>query len=111
MNNIKLIFVNKPITKEDIRFMELWQEQRKGSKAGYYLLYTFSWGLAIIFIIFFILMFLGGISIIPIAEDNNKIVLIVAIGFILGFLTSLLTRGRNEKRFKQILSRVKKDVA
>lgn len=101
--------MSKPITKEDIRFTELWREQRKGSKIGYYLLYTFSWGLAIIFIIFFVLMFLGGISIIPIAQDNNKIALIVVVGFILGFITALIVRARNEKRYLKILAGVRKD--
>ena len=101
--------MSKPITKEDIRFTELWREQRKGSKIGYFLLYTFSWGLAIIFIVFFVLMFLGGISIIPIAQDNNKIVLIVVVGFILGFITALIVRARNEKRYQKILAGVRKD--
>ena len=101
--------MSKPITKEDIRFTELWREQRKGSKIGYYLLYTFSWGLAIIFIIFFVLMFLGGISIIPIAQDNNKIALIVVVGFMLGFITALIVRARNEKRYLKILAEVRKD--
>lgn len=100
--------VSKPVTKDDIRFTELWREQREGSKIGYYLLYTFSWGLVIIFIIFFVLMFMGGISIIPIAQDNNKIVLIVIIGFMLGFITALIVRARNEKRYQKILARVRK---
>ncbi len=101
--------VSKPITKEDIRFTELWKEQRKGSKMGYYLLYTFSWGLAIIFISFFVLMFMGGISIIPIAQDNDKIALIVVIGFILGFVTTLIIRARNEKRYRKILAKARKE--
>ena len=100
--------MSKPITKEDIRFTELWREQREGSKIGYYLLYTFSWGLVIIFISFFLLMFMGGISIIPIAQDNNKIVLIIIIGFILGFITTLIVRARNEKRYQKILDKVRK---
>jgi hypothetical protein len=100
--------VGKPVTKTDIRFTELWREQREGSKIGYYLLYTFSWGLVIIFISFFLLMFMGGISIIPIAQDNNKIVLIIIIGFILGFITTLIVRARNEKRYQKILDKVRK---
>lgn len=76
---------------------------------GYYLLYTFSWGLAIIFISFFVLMFMGGISIIPIAQDNNKIALIVVIGFILGFVTTLIVRAGNEKRYQKILDKVRKE--
>ena len=100
--------MGKPVTKTDIRFTELWREQREGSKIGYYLLYTFSWGLVIIFISFFLLMFMGGISIIPIAEDNNKIVLIIITGFILGFITTLIVRARNEKKYQRILDKVRK---
>ena len=100
--------MSKPVTKEDIRFTESWREQREGSKISYYLLYTFSWGLVIIFIVFFLLMFMGGISIIPIAQDNNKILLIVITGFILGFITTLIVRGRNEKRYQKILDKVRK---
>ena len=100
--------MGKPITKTDIRFTESWREQREGSKISYYLLYTFSWGLVIIFISFFLLMFMGGISIIPIAQDNNKIVLIIIIGFILGFITTLIVMARNEKRYQKILYKVRK---
>lgn len=101
--------MGKAVTKADIRFTESWREQREGSKISYYLLYTFSWGLVIIFISFFLLMFMGGISIIPIAEDNNKIVLIVITGFILGFVTALIVRARNEKRYRKILDKVRMD--
>ena len=100
--------MSKPVTKEDIRFTETWREQREGSKISYYLLYSFSWGLVIIFISFFLLMFMGGISIIPIAEDNNKIVLIIITGFILGFITTLIVRARNEKKYQRILDKVRK---
>ena len=99
--------MSKPVTKTDIRITESWREQRAGSKISYYLLYTFSWGLVIIFIVFFLLMFLGGISIIPIAQDNNKILLIVVAGFILGFITALIVRARNEKRYQRILDKVR----
>lgn len=100
--------MSKPISKKDIRFVELWSEQRKGSKIGYYLLYTFSWGMAIVFIAFFLFIFLGSISIIPIPEDNSKIVLIVIAGFVLGLITTFIIRTRNEKKYLNILSRVKK---
>ena len=53
-------------------------------------------------------MFMGGISIIPIAQDNNKIILIVIAGFILGFTTALIVRARNEKRYQKILDKVRK---
>ena len=102
--------MGKVVTKADIRFTESWREQREGSKISYYLLYTFSWGLLIIFISFFLLMFMGGISIIPIAEDNNKIILIVVAGFVLGFITALIVRAANEKRYQNILGKVRKET-
>ena len=108
ISNLKLATVSKPISKSDIRFTESWKEQREGSKTGYYLLYTFSWGLAIIFIAFFLLMFMGGISIIPVAEDNSKIIFIVIAGFILGFIISLVVRARNEKKYRKILEKLRK---
>lgn len=100
--------MSKLISKSDIRFTESWKEQREGSKAGYYLLYTFSWGLVIIFIAFFLLIFMGGISIIPVAEDNGKIILIVIAGFVLGFITALVVRARNEKKYRKILEKARK---
>ena len=101
--------MSKPISKSDIRFAESWEEQRKGSKTGYFLLYTFSWGLAITFIIFFLLMFLGGISIIPVAQDNQKIIVIVVAGFFLGFCTAVVVRSRNERKYQKILKKARKD--
>lgn len=90
--------------------MEVWSEQRKGSKIGYYLLYTFSWGMAIVFIAFFAFIFLGGISIIPIPDDNYKIALIVISGFVLGFITTWIIRTRNEKKYLKILARVSENA-
>lgn len=101
--------MGESLSRSEIRFTESWREQRKGSKAGYYLLYTFSWGLVSTFIIFFLLMFLGGISIIPIAQDNKKITIIVGVGFILGFCIALLVRYRNEKKYQRILRKIGKE--
>jgi len=99
--------VNKPLTKEEIRFTESWREQREGSKMKYYLLYTVSWGLLIVFISFFLLMFAGGISIIPIAQDNSRILFIIILGFILGFFATHIVRTANEKKYQKILEKVR----
>ncbi len=95
------------LTKEEIRFTESWREQREGSRIKYYLLYTVSWGLLIVFISFFLLMFAGGISIIPIAQDNGKILLIIVLGFILGFFATHMVRTVNEKKYQKILDKVR----
>lgn len=93
------------LTKKDIRFIEFWKEQREGSKFKYYLLYTISWGMLVIFLTFFLLMFLGGISIIPIAQDNHKIAVIIITGLIIGFITALTSRFLNEKKYRKILDK------
>ena len=85
--------------------MEFWQEQREGSPAKYYLLYTFAWGLMIGFLVFFGFMILGQISLIPLAADNYKIYFIVGLGFVFGFLITWFIRTRNEKRYKRLLEK------
>lgn len=101
--------VNNLVTKEDLRFVDFWKEQRKGSKIKYYLLYTLSWGLMVTLFSFFIIMFLGGISIIPIAQDNHKIGLIVVLGLVMGFLIALLSRSLNEKRYQKVLEKARRN--
>lgn len=99
--------MNNLVTKEELRFVDFWKEQRKGSKIKYYLLYGFSWGLMVTLFSFFLIMFLGGISIIPIAQDNHKIALIVIIGLMAGFLLAIISRQLNEKKFQKILAKVR----
>lgn|SRR5689334_18970570 len=98
------------ISKEELRFVEFWKEQREGSKFKYYLLYTLGWGMPIVFLSFFIIMFLGGISIIPIAQDNQKIGLIVACGLLLGLAIAFIGRSRNEKKYQRILQKVRNNL-
>jgi len=100
--------VSERLTKEETRFIALWKEQREGSKLGYYLLYTVSWGMVVTFVLFFALMSLGGISIIPIAQDNMKVLIIVLTGIVAGFFITLLIRTRNEKRYQRMLSKSEK---
>lgn len=98
------------VTKEELRFVEFWKEQREGSKFKYYLLYTISWGMLIVFFAFFIIMFLGGISIIPIAQDNLKVALIIICGLVLGLAIALISRNRNEKRYQKILQKARNNL-
>ena len=103
--------MSKPVTKEELRFVEFWKEQRKGSKLKFYLLYTLAWGLIVMLSTFFIIIFLGGISIIPIAQDNYKIAAIVGTGILTGFIIALISRIINERRFQKILEKVRNNLS
>ncbi len=97
------------LSKKEIRFIEFWKEQREGSAVKYYLLYTIAWGLLIVFGLFFGLILIGKISMIPIPADNPKIAVILAVGFPAGFLCTWLIRSRNEKLYRKLLDKVKKN--
>lgn len=99
--------MSKQVTKDDLRFIEFWKEQRAGSKLKYYLLYTVAYGAIVGLFTFFIVIFLGGISIIPIAQDNGKVALIVILGLVSGFLISFIGRYVNEKRYQKILRKAR----
>ncbi len=98
------------VSKEEIRFVDYWKEQRQGPLIKYYLLYSVSWGLMVTLFSFFIIMFLGGISIIPIAQDNYKIVAIVAAGLATGTGIAFVARHLNEKRYFRILDKVRRNM-
>ncbi len=98
------------VTKDEIRFIDYWKEQRKGSKIKYHLLYSVGWGLLVALFSFFIIMFLGGISIIPIAQDNHKILIIIGAGLIVGVIITFVSWYLNEKRYFKILERVRRNI-
>lgn len=98
------------VTKDDIRFVDYWKEQRKGSKIKYHLLYSIGWGMLVALFSFFIIMFLGGISIIPIAQDNHKIVAIVVTGLAVGTIITFASWYLNEKRYFKILDKVRRNM-
>ncbi|MFT3948531.1 MAG: hypothetical protein QM763_16325 [Agriterribacter sp.] len=99
--------MSKPVTKDDLRFVDFWKEQRQGSIIKYYLIYTLAWGFIVCLSSFFLIIFMGGISIIPIAQDNYKIALIIGAGIVLGFIIAIISRNLNEKRYQKILGKVR----
>ncbi|MBS1751189.1 MAG: hypothetical protein JST63_14920 [Bacteroidetes bacterium] len=101
--------MSKQVTKEDLRFIEFWQEQRTGSKLKYYILYTIAYGAIVGLFTFFIVIFLGGISIIPIAQDNGKVAVIVLLGLLAGFAIAFTGRYINEKRYQKILRKAREN--
>ena len=93
--------MSKPVTKEDLRFIEFWKEQRAGSKFKYYLLYTVAYGAIAGLFTFFIVIFLGGISIIPVAQDNRRVALIVILGLVAGFFITVIGRSIMKKDIRK----------
>lgn len=102
--------MSKPVTKDELRFVEFWKEQREGPKIKYYFLYTLAWGFVVTLCSFFIIIFMGGISIIPIAKDNHKIAVIIAAGIFLGFIIAIISRRVNESRYQKILEKVRNNL-
>lgn len=103
-------YKTQTVSREEVRFVEYWKEQRQGSKFKYVLLYSISWGFMATLFSFFIIMFLGGISIIPIAQDNYKIGLIVGFGLLTGTLIAFITWRMNERKYFRILEKVRRNM-
>ncbi len=101
--------MSKQVTKDDLRFIEFWKEQRAGSKLKYYILYTIAYGAIVGLFTFFAVIFLGGISIIPVAQDNGKVAVIVLLGLIAGLSIAIIGRYLNEKRYQKILRKVREN--
>lgn len=83
----------------DRRFMEYWEDQRKGSRVGYYTTYIIGWSVVGFFVLFFMsklftnLWETGGSSLIYIFGG---------ISIVAAFLITHFTFRRNEKRFHRI---------
>lgn len=86
------------LTSTEKRFIKYWEDQRKGGKWKYYLLYI-SMGtiIASIVLSFLSVMFRVGFP--------DKIWLIVVASFLVVTVSTILTWDVNEKRFKRIIRR------
>ena len=89
------------INKDERRFLRHWEEQRKGSKLGYYALYILIWFFTSMLCLFFVFnnfMNFGKTSI-------NTLYLITGLSIIIAVGCTHLTWYRNEKQFKKIIDR------
>lgn len=89
------------LTGEEKRFIKSWEEQRTGGKFKYYLLYILAGG----FICTLVLSFLDSLIFPAMLKINVSFPFIVIASFVLVTLITIITWGKNEKRFKTIIKR------
>lgn len=87
---------------EDRRFMAYWKDQRQGSRAGYYAIYTLGWGAVIFFILFFLAKIFTNLW-----ETGGPYlaIIFIAIALILSFLVTHYTWKKNEKRLHALMQK------
>lgn len=83
------------------RFIKYWEEQREGGKVKYYLLYI----IVGTFISMLILSFVYSIVISHTFSVDWGVVPILITSFVLVTVSTIITWGRNEKKFKAIIKR------
>jgi hypothetical protein len=86
------------LTATEKRFIKYWQEQRKGGRFQYYLLYI----LAGTFIASIVLSFLSGMFL---AGFPENLPIIIMSSFLIVTIATMLTWTNNEKKFKAIIQR------
>lgn len=86
------------LTTGEKRFIKYWQDQRKGGKLPYYLLYI----LAGTFIASIVLSFLGAMFL---ASFPENLLMIILVSFVIVTIATVLTWSNNEKRFRRIIQR------
>jgi hypothetical protein len=94
------------ITNSERRFMEQWRDQKSGPKWKYYLIFTMAWTVIAFLIIFFLLKLLTDLWA---TGGPNFIYLLIAIALVVGFFYTHFTYVANEKKYRQILSKEKRD--
>ena len=89
------------LTKQERRFIRHWEEQRSGSRAGYYVLYILIWFFVALLFLFFLLNNLTQIH-----RNRPQYLYIILVAAIIISITA--THGSyllNERRFKKIIRR------
>lgn len=89
------------LTTAEKRFVKYWEEQRAGGKFKYFLLYI----LAGTFIAILVLAFLYSLIFAQSFTMDFGIYAIIITSFITVTFLTILTWGKNEKRFKNIIKR------
>lgn len=89
------------MTPADRRFIEHWSDQRKGSKAGYYITYIIGWGVVVFFSLFFLSKFLTNLW----RTGGPYLGLVFVIMSLISsfFITHFIWR-KNEKRWRELES-------
>ncbi len=92
---------------EDRRFIAYWQDQRKGSKVGYYTTYTIGWSVIVFFVLFFFSKLFTDLW-----ETGGPYLALVFLFISIGssfFITNYIWK-RNERRMKRLLNEEKENL-
>ncbi len=89
------------LTKKERRFIRYWEEQRSGSRAGYYVLYILIWFFVSLIFLFFLL---NNFTRIQRNQPKYLYIILAASTSIAAFATHGNYR-LNERRFKKIIRR------
>ncbi len=91
-------------TRAEQRFIEHWKEQRSGTKAKYYFIFTLGWTVVSFLVLFFLSKLFTNLW-----ETGGKmlIVILIILALIIGFLSTHFTYYFNEKKFNKIIEREK----
>lgn len=93
------------ISKDERRFLRYWEEQRKGSRFGYYTMYILIWFFTSMLCLFFLLN-----NFVTFGKTDIKVLyLIIILSIVISVSFTHFTYWRNEKRFKKIIKREVED--
>ncbi len=92
---------------KDRRFIEYWQDQRKGSKLGYYVTYILGWTVVGFFVLFFLAKLFTNLW-----ETGGKSLVYIFIGLalLMAFLITHFTYSGNEKKLHRILKENREEL-
>jgi len=89
------------INKDERRFLRHWEEQRKGSRLGYYALFIVIWFFTSMLCLFFIFN-----SFVQIKKNGiDKLYMMTAASVVMSIIITHYTYWKNEKKFKSIIRR------
>ncbi len=89
------------LTHKERRFIRHWEEQRSGSRIGYYVLYIFIWFFVAALFLFFVMN-----NFVQIERNSlQKLYRLLTIAAIISIVVTHISFMRNERRFKRIIRR------
>ena len=89
------------LTHKERRFIRHWEEQRRGSRAGYYVLYIFIWFFVAMIFLFFLLN-----NFVQIQKNSlQKLYGMLITATVISIIVTHVSFLQNERRFKKIIRR------
>ena len=89
------------LTHKERRFIRQWEEQRRGSRVGYYVLYIFIWFFVAALFLFFVMN-----NFVQIERNSlQKVYKLLTAATVISVVVTHISFRRNERRFKKIIRR------